>query len=265
MQEGVSEIIFFVCFLTVFMLISGQVLTIWTNTKKTLENIAKLNEIMSPIILTLMISSGGSVSAGIYKPSTILFSNVVINTMLYVVLPLTGLILIFGVVSLFSRNFKLNKFVEFFTGVVKWVIGISITFYGFFITIQGISGSFYDGISMKAAKYAISNSIPMIGGFLKDGFDLFVAGSILIKNSIGVACVFALLIIVLYPIICIGVFTLLLKLVAAVTETLSDSKISDLCTFVSKSMTYVNVSIIFTGVMMFISILLMIFSASAFI
>ena len=130
---------------------------------------------------------------------------------------------------------------------------------------QWISSAIHDGISVKAAKYAISNSIPLIGGFLKDGFDLFVAGSILIKNAVGVASVIVLIYYVMSPILHVVVYSLLLKLVAAVTQTISDSKISDLCSLISKSLTYVNVALILTGFMMFITILLMIFSASAFI
>lgn len=264
-SEGVSSVIYFISFLTVILIISPSVINIFDKVRNSIRNIANLNEIMSPIILTLMIASGGNASVSIYKPTVQFFSNAVINVMLFAVLPLIGLSLIFSIISQLNSNIKLNKFTDFFNGLIKWIIGITISCYGIFVSIQGISSAIHDGISIKAAKYAISNSIPLIGGFLKDGFDLFVAGSILIKNAVGVGSVIVLIYYVLSPILYILVFSLLLKLVAAVTQTISDSKISDLCTLVSKSLVYVNVTIILTGFMMFVTILLMIFSANAFI
>jgi stage III sporulation protein AE len=263
-SESVSNIIHFVCFLSVIILLSNQLIDFWQTTKNTLENISKTNEIMSPIILTLMIASGGGISAGIYKPTVALFSNGVINILLYFILPLVGLATIFGIINKFSKNFRFNKFVDFFNGVIKWTIGIVVACYTLFISVQGVAGAIHDGISIKAAKYALSNSIPLVGGFFRDGFDLIIAGSILIKNSVGIAGVIMLFVCILSPVIKIAVFSLLLKLVAAVTESISDSQISDLCSCLSKSLSYLNVLILLSGFMMFISILLMIFSANAF-
>jgi hypothetical protein len=54
------------------------------------------------------------------------------------------------------------------------------------MTVQGITSASIDGISIRATKYAISNSIPIVGGFLRDGFDIVIAGSVLIKNAVGI-------------------------------------------------------------------------------
>lgn len=51
------------------------------------------------------------------------------------------------------------------------MIGLSITIFTFFMSAQGLSSAVIDGVSFRAAKYAITNSIPIVGGFLKDGFD----------------------------------------------------------------------------------------------
>ena len=264
-SESVTEIIDFVAYLTVILILSSQLIYFWSISKNTIENISKLNEIMSPIILTLMIASGANSSVAIYKPSVTLFSNIVINVVNVVVIPLIGLILIFSVISTFSKTIKLGKFVDFFSGLVKWIIGIVVTCYGLFITVQGIASAVHDGISIKALKYTISNSIPLVGGMLKDGFDLIVASSILIKNAIGVAGVIILFSIVLTPFLKILVFSLMLNLVAAIVEMISDSKISYLCTCISKSLSLLNSATILTGFMMLISTVLMILSANSFV
>ena len=245
------------------ILLTSEIISIWNNTKNTIENIAKLIEIMSPIILTLMIASGGSVSASVYKPAVLFLSTGIINIVLTIILPLVGLILVFSVISNFSDSIKISKFGESATSIIKWIIGIIITVFTIFLTVQGITSATFDGISIKAAKYAISNSVPIIGGFLKDGFDLVAAGSVIIKNSVGIAVVFALFYTIISPVLYIASFSLLMKLTAALLEPICDARISGFCTSVSKCITYLIVALLTVGIMLFVTVLLMIFSGNA--
>lgn len=265
LSESVTNLIFLVSFLCVILILLGSITSMYNNVKNIIENIAILCEIMSPIIITLMITAGGNVSASVYKPTVAFLSGGFINIILYAVLPLIAVMTVLSVVSDFSTTVKLKKFTELVSGVIKWIIGISCAVFGLFLSVQGISGATFDGISLKAAKYAISNSIPLVGGFIKDGFDLIIAGSILIKNSIGLAALFGLFYMLMSPIIYLAAFSLLLKLVSALTETICDCGISGFCTSVSKGVTYLVACLFAVGLMFFITVLLMIFSANAFI
>lgn len=264
-SDEIASIVFFVCFLAIILLFSSQFAVMYNDTSDMIENIGRLNEILSPILLTLMVASGGSASASIYKPVVALISGGIIHIVLYLVLPLAMLNMIFSIMSCFSESVKLKKFADFFSSVIKWIIGLSVTVFGIFLSVQGIAAAGFDGISIKAAKYAISNSVPMIGGFLKDGFDLVVAGSVLIKNSVGVAAVISLFYAIVSPVLQIAVFSLMLKLTSALIEPVSDGRISEFCSSISKSVTYLSVCLLFVAFMFFIMILLMIFSANAFV
>ncbi len=263
--EGVAEISFFICMMGIILILSAEIISLYNNTQNTIENIAKLTEIMSPIIITLMVAVGGNVSASVYTPTVAFLSGSVINIILSIILPLVGVMTIFNVSSNFSESIKLNKFSEFSAGIIKWVLGIIITVYSLFLSVQGFTSATFDGISIKAAKYALSNSIPIVGGFIKDGFDLVVAGSVLIKNSVGILIIFAIFYIVILPVLSMAVFSLLLKLVAALIEPISDVRISNFCFSLSKTISYLIACILVVGLMLFITVLLMIFSANAFI
>ena len=133
------------------------------------------------------------------------------------------------------------------------------------MTVQGIASATYDGVSIKAAKYAISNSIPIVGGFLRDGFDIVVAGSVLIKNSVGIACLFGFLIMIISPVIKMSVFSLMLKGCSAIVEPISDPRIPNFCASISKCINYLVAITLVSSFMFFINVLLMIFTANAFI
>jgi stage III sporulation protein AE len=211
LSDSISDVIFFVCFLSISLLLSACILNLYENAKITIENISKLTQIMSPIILTLMVASGVTISASVYKPSVVFLSNGVTNIFLSIVLPLVAIMIAFSIVSNFSTTIKLSKYTDFATSIVKWIIGITATIFGVFISVQGITSACHDGISFKIAKYTISNSVPIVGGFVKDGFELVILTSVLLKNAIGVISVFVLFSIVLSPIAYMIVFSLLLK------------------------------------------------------
>lgn len=265
LSESTNQVVNFICFLSVVLLLSTTLINLFEKSQIIIENIAKLNEIMSPIILTLMIASGGTVSASVYKPAVLFFSDGVISLIYSIVIPLIILMTIFSILSFFSKEIKLNKFSDFICGLLKWIFGIVFIIYSLFNTINGISSAVHDGISIKAAKFAISNSVPIVGGFLKDGFDVIVAGSILIKNSIGIAGISIFFIYILSNVLYFAVYSLLLKLTSAFCETLSDTPISSFMTAISRSVSYLIACVLMVSFMFFMSIILMIFSANSFI
>lgn len=263
LSENVSVIIRFATFLAVSLLLSGEMISIYSTTKNSIENIGIFSEIMSPIILTLMIASNGNASAAVYKPSVVFFSDFVIGVFYKIVMPLIGIIIIFTFVSHLSKDIRIKKFSDFFAGIIKWIFGIVVFCYGFIVTVQGLSVSAIDGISVKVAKYAILNSVPIVGGLIKDGLDVVTAGSIIIKNVVGVAGLTGLFYILLAPLLHIITFSLLLKLTSAVTDVFSDGAVSDFMSSLSKTVSFFVAAILTVALMAFLLTLLMVFSANS--
>ena len=260
--DSVANIIKFVTILSIFIFIFPSFISICNNTKNIIKNIGKFSEIMSPIILTLMVASGGTVSATVFKPSVLFFSNIVINVFYSIVLPIIGIFTAFSIMSHFSKEIKLKKFTDFFSGILKWIFGIMIVFYGILISIQGISASSAEGISIKVAKYALSNSIPIIGGLVKDGLDVVTAGSIIIKNALGITGLVGIFYYVLSPVMEMIVFSALLKLAAAVTDIFSGDSIGEFLITISNSINYFIAAVVTVGLMAFLTVLLMVISAN---
>jgi hypothetical protein len=61
-----------------------------------------------------------------------------------------------------------------------------------FLSVQGIVVSVSDSVSMRLSKFALSKYVPIIGGYLSDGFNYLIAGSIVIKNAIGITAIYLL-------------------------------------------------------------------------
>ena len=265
LSKQTTQIVNSVCFISVFSLVIIEIIKVFQNTINIIENIAKLNEIMSPIILTLMIASGGSVSANIYKPTVAFLSSGITSIFLNILVPIVGVMFVFNILSGISTSIKLDKFMDTLAGVFKWIMGISITVFTVFLSIQGLSSASFDGISLKAAKYAISNSIPIVGGFIRDGFDLVIAGSLIIKNAVGLSSLFCLFYIVISPLLFIFTLSTMLKFFAGIIELFSSVTISSVLIKCSKTLSYLTAIILVVSLIFFVTVLLMIVSANSFI
>ena len=86
---------------------------------------------------------------------------------------------------------------------------------------------------------------------------LILASSILIKNAIGATGLILIFVTIFIPIIKIIVLMLLLKLVSAILESISDEKISNFLFGISKSLNMLNVCLLAIGFMFLISISLL--------
>ena len=138
------------------------------------------------------------------------------------------------------------------------MIGISVSVFGLFFSLQGLTSATYDGVVRRAAKYAIGNGIPIIGGFLSGGFDLAVASSVLIKNSLGSMGVFLMVFVLFEPLILLISVNLLLRLTSAVTQPFGDSRISDFLGETADNLQYCMAGLLFTAFLYFIIIIIMV-------
>ena len=233
--------------------------------KEIIGSLRNFVSIISPILLTLMVASGGNVSATLYKPTVAFLSNGITEIILSIVLPLVMAIFIFNVISSFIENTRFNRTIELVSSIIKWVLGISFTVFTVFLSIQGIGASSIDGISLRVTKYTISNSVPIIGGFISGGFDIVVAGSALIKNAVGIGGLIFTFYLLISPLIYILAFSLILKFIGAILEPLSSLKFTNFFFGLSKTLELLLACIIGVFFMVFISIVLMICSANAIV
>lgn len=161
----------------------------------------------------------------------------------------------------FARN-KVETTLAFFKNVSSWILGITFTVFTGFMSIQGLTAATIDGVSIRAAKFATKTYIPILGGYLADGFDLILTSCVLIKNCFGVIVLMVLLSVALSPILYIIVFNVGLHAVAAFTEPIADSAIVGFLTDVGKSLSILLVSVIAVTFMLFIMVMLIIFTAN---
>lgn len=218
LKSTMTDIIHFAAYLSVGAVLLSVLISVLQAGFSAIGSMQRQMQIIYPILLTLIAASGGAVSAGIYRPAVAFLSSAVCEMFTAVVLPTSVVVIVLTFVGSLSDEVKTSKLGDFFKSINKWLIGLALGILGIFLTVQGITAAQYDGISLRAAKYLVSGSVPIVGGFLSGGLDLVLAGSALIKNAVGSFAVFLLFGAILRPVLLFAAFQLFLRLSAAVAE-----------------------------------------------
>ena len=256
-----ADVIFLVGYAAALIPVLAVLTECFSRAWASVASMQKQMQLVFPILMTLMAASGGSVSAAIYQPAVAFLSTSIVSIVSSVVLPLTLTIIAFSMAGNLSGELKLNNFSSFFKSINKWIIGACVSVFGLFFTVQGLTAATYDGITRRAAKYAIGTGVPIVGGFLSGGFDLAVAGSVLIKNSLGSLSIFLMVSVLFEPLVLLMAANLFLRLTAAVTQPLGESRISNFLGETADNLNYCTAGLLFVAFLYFIGIVLVICSS----
>ncbi|MCX4286902.1 MAG: hypothetical protein OSJ68_06395, partial [Clostridia bacterium] len=86
--------------------------------------------------------------------------------------------------------------------------------------------------------------IPILGGYLSDGFDIVIASTSLIKNAFGVVSLLTLVFTVAQPLMSVLCINLGLQAIAAFCEPIIDDRYIKILNGISKTLTFLAVLIL---------------------
>ena len=250
--KDISNIIHFACFGVIVVIVLANLTNIIGSISTTLGSIKNQMDIIFPLLLTMLTALGGMSSVNIYQPAMAVLSGSVISIFVNILLPIFTFKLVFTIIANLSSGIKFGKFSDFFGSLYKWIIGIVLTIFSAFVSIQGFMAGSIDGVSIRTAKYTIKSGIPIIGGFLSDGVSLIMLSSSLIKNALGMGGLLLMFSTILLPVVQIIAFSLLLKLASAILEPIADGKITSFISEISKSIALIVAIILGVAFMYFI-------------
>ncbi|MCA1039176.1 stage III sporulation protein AE [Bacillus infantis] len=207
-----------------------------------------------PLLLALIASSGGLVSAAFFHPVILFLMNISGMFIQYAVLPLLFLSAVLSIVSVLSENYKVTQLANLLRNWSIGLLGLFVTIFLGVISVQGASAAITDGVTLRTAKFITGNFIPVIGRMFTDATDTVISASVLLKNTVGIAGVAILLIIAAFPAIKILMIAFIYKFAAAVLQPLGGGPVIACLDIISKSVIYVFAALALVSLMFFLSI-----------
>lgn len=257
-RSGITETAGFIGNLVILVTLATLFFKIFTEVKSVVGRLTKEVQLVFPLILTLMTAAGGNASVAVFKPSVAILCSGISTIFDKVLLPITLMIFLFSAVNCFTDGLKTDKAGDFLKSSFKWIIGVFGVFFTFFVTMQGIVASTYDNVSIRALKYAVGNSIPLINNLLNSGFDVVVASCILVKNALGLLTMIAVIYVIAVPLLKLIIISLSLKFLAAVSQSISNEKTIKFLSGTSDCVSYLATSLAVIGIVYLITITILI-------
>lgn len=261
-QKPTEKLIYFATYSTMILIVMVEVGKVIKLTTNTISNISILMQAIFPILLTMTTLLGGVTTSAVFKPMMTTLVTIITIFISKIIIPMFIAAIAFSIVGNLTKSVKLDKLTEFFKSSATYILGGVFSLFVAFLTFQGLTGGVIDSISIKTAKFAMQSYIPVLGGYLSDGFDLMLASLVLIKNSIGVIGLIMILSIIALPTIKIIVLSLGLKLASGIIEPVCDNKFSKMLSNIASNMTLLIISLVGAGFMFLITIMLIIYTTN---
>jgi stage III sporulation protein AE len=253
-KSTVSKVAYSIVYMVLVILALNSFHIAMDYTNETIGTMISFVLALIPLLLALMAASGGIVSASFFHPVILFLMNTSGILIQYVILPLLFLGALLSIVSTISENYKVTQLAGLLRNWSIGLMGLFLTVFLGVISVQGASTAVADGITIKTAKFITGNFIPVIGRMFTDATDTVISASALLKNSVGIAGVAILLIIVAFPAIKILMISFIYKFAAALLQPLGGGPIIKCLDIISKSVIYVFAALAIVSLMFFLSI-----------
>jgi len=239
MSEGAGQIAFYVCYIVLVSMLLVSFGTVMKMGIGIIDRMIGFMYVSVPVLMALLISGGNITAGGILHPVMLLIVEISATLIRNVFVPLVFISAILTIVNNISEKIQLTRLVNLIKQIVSWSLGIILTIFIIAISIQGSLGAVIDGATQKAAKFAISTFIPIVGKTLSDAADTVIGCTLMIKNAAGIGVMTGILLICVLPLIKIIALAGLFKAAGALLEPISESRITNCINDIAGSMIHI--------------------------
>ncbi len=187
-----------------------------------IRRLGRLMEQVFPVLMALMSSTGGAGTANLLQPLAV-FGGGTLSTLLERTATVAaGSAAVLAVIGNFTARISLKSLFSLCCSAGNWLMGgVMAAFLGLG-GICGVMGAARDGVTIRAAKYAVDNLLPVVGGDVADTMDAMLMGALLVRSAAGVTGMLAMLAVCLRPVLDLILTMLLCRLAAALIEPVTD-------------------------------------------
>ena len=246
----------------IVLLIATLVKDVADSISETINKIFNLAKTIFPILLSLVSLSGAVGTYSVYNSLSLFLINTCSYIFVYLLLPIAVAIMVLGLMGSIFSGKRFEKTISIFKWVFKIIIGVMFAVFGLFSMVNLVGVGTKDGVTIKLTKFAIKNYVPVLGGYISEGFDFLHACSVLVKNAVGVCGVVLLFVVVLKPLVLYVTYIFTFKILALFVSYLGADFYSDVFENASKSLGCLVTVLVGLFLIVFMFIYLLIFSVS---
>ena len=193
-----------------------------------IDHMASFANVLLPTVAAVTAATGAITGAAARQLAAALFSDLLVNLINGLLVPLLYGYIAASAAQAAVGEDRLKRLADLFKWTVTTVLTIVMTVFVGYLTASGVVAGTADAATVKAAKFAISGAIPVVGGILSDAAETVLASAGVLKGTVGVFGMITILGICLIPLLQLSVHYLTYKLTAALAAVLGDGPVCGL-------------------------------------
>lgn len=230
--------------------------------KDAIDKMVSIIQALLPVVLTLLASMGGLTSVAVFNPLIFIGVSISSTWIRNILLPMIYFVSALGLISNISDRFHVSALSSFLKQICIFLLGLFLSAFLGILVVQGAAASVVDGISIRTAKFASKNFIPIVGGIFSDTVDTVVGCSLILKNAIGFVGLIVILLTILFPVIKILAMVFIYRLAGAIIQPLGEEALVKCLNDMAGNLTFVAITVSSVALMFFVAVTIIIASGN---
>lgn len=207
-----------------------------------------------PVFCIIVAASGNTVTAFSTNTMLLSFAQMLNYISKNVFVPLANCFLAIGICSGLRSELNLNSVLSFMKKYITTGISVAAAAFVSVLSIKTAVSARADVIGLRSIRFAINSVVPVIGGAISEGLLSIQSYSSLIRSSVGVVGIIAVVLVFLPAILEVVLWRFFLSLSGIVSEVFGDKSVTLVIRAFGDTMLIMNVVLILSMVTTIISI-----------
>ncbi len=143
-NDGISKMIYYVQYILIITIILANFSDIIKMVQDTTTNLVAFMNMLVPLLITMMMSTGSIVTSGLIEPIILFTINFIGNMIQDILIPFLLIFTALVILSKLSEQIKIDKLSKFFQSGMVWFLGIVLTIFVGVVSLEGTMASSVD-------------------------------------------------------------------------------------------------------------------------
>lgn len=143
-NKSIAQLIYYAQYILIVTIIMTSFSDIVKMVQDTTTNLVAFMNMLVPLLITLMISTGSIATSGVIEPIILFMINFIGNVIQDIILPCVMIFTAMVILSKLSEQIKIDKLAKFFQSGIVWFLGIVLTVFVGVVSLEGTMSSSVD-------------------------------------------------------------------------------------------------------------------------
>ena len=200
--------------LSVTLLTAGSLDSLMGLGAETIGELNRFSKALLPTLAAATAASGAVTTATVQQVTTVFFVDLLLNLVDGLLLPMVYLYTGALAAAACLPESRLGAIAEGLKKILTWILTTALLVFTVYLSVARVISGAADGAAVRVTKAAISGVVPVVGGIIAEASETVLVGAGMLKNTVGLMGMLAILAACAYPFLQLGVQYLLYKLTA---------------------------------------------------